>query len=71
MGILVWSVSPMSRMYWGRLIRCVKWIAYAHAQGVPVLVDGAQAVPHLRVNVQELDADFYVFSAHKYMDLRG
>lgn len=40
-------------------------IAYAHAQGVPVLVDGAQAVPHLRVNVQELDADFYVFSAHK------
>ena len=40
-------------------------IAYAHAQGVPVLVDGAQAVPHLRVNVQELDADFYVFSGHK------
>lgn len=40
-------------------------IAYAHAQGVPVLVDGAQAIPHLRVNVQELDADFYAFSAHK------
>ncbi len=40
-------------------------IAYAHAQGVPVLVDGAQAVPHLRVDVQDLDADFYAFSAHK------
>lgn len=40
-------------------------IAYAHAQGVSVLVDGAQAIPHLRVNVQELDADFYAFSAHK------
>ena len=40
-------------------------IAYAHAQGVPVLVDGAQGIPHLRVNVQELDADFYAFSAHK------
>lgn len=40
-------------------------IAYAHSQGVPVLVDGAQAIPHLRVNVQDLDADFYAFSAHK------
>lgn len=40
-------------------------IAYAHSQGVPVLVDGAQAIPHLRVNVQALDADFYAFSAHK------
>lgn len=40
-------------------------IAYAHAQGVPVLVDGAQAIPHLRVNVQDFDADFYAFSAHK------
>jgi cysteine desulfurase/selenocysteine lyase len=40
-------------------------IARAHAKGVPVLVDGAQAVPHLRVDVQDLDADFYVFSGHK------
>jgi cysteine desulfurase/selenocysteine lyase len=40
-------------------------IAKAHAKGVPVLVDGAQAVPHLRVDVQDLDADFYVFSGHK------
>ncbi len=40
-------------------------IAYAHGHDVPVLVDGAQATPHLRIDVQELDADFYVFSAHK------
>jgi cysteine desulfurase/selenocysteine lyase len=40
-------------------------IAYAHQHGVPVLVDGAQAVPHLAVDVQDLDCDFYVFSGHK------
>jgi cysteine desulfurase / selenocysteine lyase len=40
-------------------------IARAHAKGVPVLVDGAQGVPHLRVDMQDLDADFYVFSGHK------
>jgi cysteine desulfurase/selenocysteine lyase len=40
-------------------------IAIAHRKGVPVLVDGAQAVPHLPVNVQDLDCDFFAFSAHK------
>lgn len=40
-------------------------IATAHAHGVPVLVDGAQAAPHIRVDVQDLDCDFYVFSSHK------
>jgi cysteine desulfurase/selenocysteine lyase len=40
-------------------------IALAHAHGVPVLVDGAQAAPHLRVDVQALDCDFYAFSGHK------
>ena len=40
-------------------------IATAHAHGVPVLVDGAQAVPHMAVDVQALDADFYAFSGHK------
>ena len=40
-------------------------IATAHAHGVPVLVDGAQSIPHMPVDVQELDADFYVFSGHK------
>jgi cysteine desulfurase/selenocysteine lyase len=37
----------------------------AHARGIPVLVDGAQAVPHLPVDVRALDADWYVFSGHK------
>lgn len=37
----------------------------AHTRGVPVLIDGAQAVPHLKVDVQDLDAEFYVFSGHK------
>jgi cysteine desulfurase / selenocysteine lyase len=40
-------------------------IAFAHARGVPVLVDGAQAAPHLTVDVQDLDCDFYAFSGHK------
>src|SRR5262249_56462236 len=40
-------------------------IALAHAHGVPVLIDGAQAVPHLRVDVRDLDCDFYCFSGHK------
>jgi cysteine desulfurase/selenocysteine lyase len=40
-------------------------IAIAHEHGVPVLVDGAQAAPHLRVDVQDLDCDFYAFSGHK------
>jgi cysteine desulfurase/selenocysteine lyase len=37
----------------------------AHAKGIPVLIDGAQAVPHMPADVQDLDCDFYVFSGHK------
>jgi cysteine desulfurase/selenocysteine lyase len=48
------SVNPVRRM-----------IEVAHARGVPVLLDGAQAVPHLAVDVQALDCDFYAFSGHK------
>lgn len=40
-------------------------IRIAHSHGVPVLVDGAQAAPHLNIDVSALDCDFYVFSAHK------
>lgn len=40
-------------------------IAEAHSHGVPVLVDGAQSIPHIKVDVQALDADFFVFSGHK------
>jgi len=42
-----------------------KIVEMAHSLNIPVLVDGAQAVPHLKVDVQDLDVDFYVFSGHK------
>jgi cysteine desulfurase/selenocysteine lyase len=48
------TVNPVSQM-----------VRIAHARGVPVLLDGAQAVAHLAVDVRALDCDFYVFSAHK------
>jgi len=48
------SVNPVKQM-----------IAFARARGVPVLVDGAQAAPHMKVDVQDLDCDFYAFSGHK------
>ncbi len=48
------SINPVKQM-----------IAFAHARGVPVLVDGAQAAPHLALDVQDLDCDFYAFSGHK------
>jgi cysteine desulfurase/selenocysteine lyase len=40
-------------------------IAAAHAKHIPVLIDGAQAIPHMPIDVQALDCDFYVFSGHK------
>lgn len=40
-------------------------VELAHQNGTPILIDGAQSVPHMKVDVQELGADFYVFSAHK------
>jgi cysteine desulfurase/selenocysteine lyase len=40
-------------------------ISLAHKKNIPVLVDGAQAIPHMKVDVQDLDADFYCFSGHK------
>jgi cysteine desulfurase/selenocysteine lyase len=48
------TVNPIKQM-----------IEMAHGQGIPVLVDGAQAIPHLKIDVRELDADFYTFSGHK------
>lgn len=48
------TVNPIAEM-----------IRTAHTHGVPILIDGAQAAPHLPVNVQELDCDFYAFSGHK------
>lgn len=46
-------------------------VAKAHARDIPVLVDGAQAVPHMAVDVQDLDCDFYVFSGHKMLAPTG
>jgi cysteine desulfurase/selenocysteine lyase len=43
----------------------------AHARGVPVLVDGAQAVPHTRVDVRDIDCDFFAFSGHKLFGPSG
>lgn len=48
------TINPIKRM-----------IDFAHQYSVPVLIDGAQAAPHLTIDVQALDCDFYVFSAHK------
>ncbi len=48
-----------------------KVIALAHAKGIPVLVDAAQALPHKKINVQKLDCDFLVFSGHKMFGPTG
>lgn len=58
------SVTHVSNVL-GTVNPVVEIIAEAHKQGVPVLLDGAQAVPHIKVDVQALDVDFYVFSGHK------
>jgi cysteine desulfurase/selenocysteine lyase len=49
----------------GTVVPVRRFIQSAKARGVPVLLDGAQAVPHLKVDVQALDCDFYAFSSHK------
>jgi cysteine desulfurase/selenocysteine lyase len=49
----------------GTVIPVHRFIAAARARGVPVLLDGAQAVPHMTVDMQALDCDFYAFSGHK------
>jgi cysteine desulfurase / selenocysteine lyase len=54
------TLNPVSRV-----------IELAHGRGVPVLVDGAQAVPHLPMDVQHLDCDFYAFSGHKMIGPTG
>jgi cysteine desulfurase / selenocysteine lyase len=54
------TINPIKRL-----------VALAHARGIPVLVDGAQAAPHLRVDVQDLDCDFFVFSGHKVLGPTG
>lgn len=58
------SVTHVSNVL-GTVNPVKKMIEKAHEHGVPVLIDGAQGVPHIAVNVQDLDADFYAFSGHK------
>ncbi len=58
------SVTHVSNVL-GTVNPVAEIIRTAHQHNVPVLIDGAQAVPHIPVDITELDADFYVFSAHK------
>ena len=58
------SVLHMSNAL-GTINPAKKIVAAAHAKGIPVLLDGAQAIPHMTVDMQDLDCDFYVFSGHK------
>ena len=58
------SVAHVSNVL-GTINPVKEMIATAHAHGVTVLIDGAQSIPHMPIDVQDLDADFYVFSGHK------
>ncbi|MBI1909135.1 MAG: cysteine desulfurase [Deltaproteobacteria bacterium] len=58
------SVTQMSNVL-GTINPVKEIIRRCHQQGTPVLVDGAQAIAHLKIDVQDLDCDFYVFSGHK------
>ena len=55
----------------GTILPVEQIISMAHAQGVPVMLDGAQAVQHMAVDMQRLDCDFYVFSGHKLFGPTG
>ncbi len=58
------SVTHISNAI-GTIVPVAEVVRLAHARGVPVLVDGSQAAPHMQVDVQALDADFYAFTGHK------
>ncbi len=55
----------------GSVLPLPKIIAEAHSREIPVLIDGAQALPHIPVDVQNLDCDFYAFSGHKMFGPTG
>ena len=55
----------------GTINPIIQMVELAHRRGIPVLVDGAQAVPHTKVDVQDLDCDFYAFSSHKMFGPTG
>ncbi len=58
------SITHVSNVL-GTINPVKEMIAFAHDQGVPVMVDGAQSAPHFTVDVQDLDCDFFAFSGHK------
>ncbi len=58
------AITHMSNVL-GTIVPIKQVIALAHARGIPVLVDGSQAAVHMSVDVQDLDADFYVMTGHK------
>ena len=64
------SVSHMSNVL-GTITPIEKIIKMSHERGIPVLVDGAQSVPHMPVDVQKMDCDFMAFSAHKMLGPTG
>jgi cysteine desulfurase / selenocysteine lyase len=64
------SLSHMSNVL-GTIVPVNEIIKMAHDQSVPVLVDGAQSVPHMPVDVQDMDCDFMAFSAHKMLGPTG
>jgi cysteine desulfurase / selenocysteine lyase len=64
------SISQMSNVL-GTIVPINKIIKMAHERGIPVLVDAAQSVPHMRVDVQEMDCEFMAFSAHKMLGPTG
>jgi cysteine desulfurase/selenocysteine lyase len=64
------SVSHMSNVL-GTVIPVDSIIKQSHEKGIPVLVDGAQSVPHMKVDVQQMDCDFMAFSAHKMLGPTG
>ena len=55
----------------GTIVPVKEVIKAAHDKGIPVLIDGSQAMPHMKVDVQDLDADFYVFTGHKVFGPTG
>jgi cysteine desulfurase / selenocysteine lyase len=64
------SVSQMSNVL-GTIVPMDRIMKLAHEKGIPVLVDAAQSVPHMAVDVQEMDCEFLAFSAHKMLGPTG
>ena len=69
-SVVIVAISHVSNAL-GSITEIKKIIGAAHEYSIPVLVDGAQAISHMSVDVQDLDADFYTFSGHKMLGPTG